>query len=294
MPKNWNKYFSKDERQRKGNLETLACTNYAYNNTLEAVANYKKFTPETTEWAKDRGYINFNGNWNFSDRALAKMSGTSKEGNYPSKVIDTAENRGLVPEIMWPFDAETWQEYYKKIPDDVLDTAEEFHARFDITHEWVRREDWGKRIKESPIFTTVWAWKEENGIYVRPENETTTNHAIVVYRKSRKINGRKVWDIQDSYPPFSKPVEANNFSHGGYLVDIIDKNNLNIMEFVKKHDLKWIQNKETGQFGRIMRKKLYTIESNDRGALILLDAKVRNNGIRISDKIWRSLPKKEF
>lgn len=294
----WTEYFSKGEKQRRDGFESKACTNYAYNNAIEAKGNYKLkknlITEENKKWLSESGY--FKGGLNFSDRALAEWSNTSKDGNVQRRVINAAEDKGLVPESLWPYPEEAdWEEFYQDPPEYVEKQGKEFLDRFELIHEWVRKEVWDTEIKKSPIITFVWAWaQDDDGIYYRPESEDSTNHAIVVYRKSDTFKGKKIWHIQDSYDPFQKRVYDSNIAHGGYIVDIIDKFNFDIMEFIQKHDLKWVQNKETGQFGRIMRGNLYTIESKDRGALILLDAKVRENGIRISEKVWQSLPKKEF
>ena len=50
---------------------------------------------------------------------------------------------------------------------------------------------------------------------------------------------------------------------------------LDLEKFFKENDLKWAQNSNTGQFGRVMQNKLMVIESSDRGALALLDDKMR-------------------
>ena len=65
-------------------------------------------------------------------------------------------------------------------------------------------------------------------------------------------------------------------------------------KFIKNNDLKFVRNKNTGEFGRIMNGKLRTVKTKDRGALLLLDNSHRKNGITITNKEWEQLPQKPF
>ena len=49
------------------------------------------------------------------------MSGTTKEGNYLTKVGDSIRNDGLVPESVWGVDdsIKTWDDYYSEIPENI-------------------------------------------------------------------------------------------------------------------------------------------------------------------------------
>lgn len=299
----WNKYFSKPERQRK-QTETLACTDFARNNAAEAKLNYKhkkgQLSRTSFDWADGNGYTNPDtDNFDLSDRALAKWSDTSKTGNVQSKVNRTAEEMGSVPEKIWPFKEEmTWDEYYKEIPEFIEELGQDWKIYFDENHQWVRKNDFNKRIKQDPIIGFVFAWKEDNGVYYRPDNVKYSNHAIVVQGPSQKKNGHKVWPIRDTYPPFDKLVYDSNLNPGGYAVDVIDKYNLDIMEFLKKNDQKLVRNKKTGAYGAIYHNMLYVI-TEERAGLFMVDREARNiigkyPVVPASDKVWRSLPQKEF
>lgn len=78
---------------------------------------------------------------NFSDRFLAKMSGTTPEGNYLYLVGDTLRNIGGVLEEEWPKPPETtatWASYYSEIPQFVIDRAKkQFRDKYKIETEWV-------------------------------------------------------------------------------------------------------------------------------------------------------------
>jgi len=74
----------------------------------------------------------------------------------------------------------------------------------------------------------------------------------------------------------------------------ITNKNMDIEKFVKDNDKKWVRNYNTGAFGRILQGKLFIGTSTDRMTLMLLDDKVRENGVQISDSEWKQLPKEDF
>jgi hypothetical protein len=137
----WRPYAPPHERQ-KDPIETMACVSFSLTNCLET--QYKFYGVDV----------------NFSDRFLAKMSGTQLNGNTLERVADTARNIGLVLESEWPNSpkAQTWAEYYKNIPDDVKAKA----RKQPFQYEWVARtnnfaESLKRELKQSPLQVTVYA-----------------------------------------------------------------------------------------------------------------------------------------
>ncbi len=66
----------------------------------------------------------------YSPRALAKLSGTTKNGNTVPNVLATANKVGFIPYSFWPTpDSFTWDEYYAPIPANVLSQAEFYDIR---------------------------------------------------------------------------------------------------------------------------------------------------------------------
>ena len=56
-----------------------------------------------------------------SPRALAKLDGTTTQGNSEYQVADTANKVGLIPYALWPSpDTFDWSTYYADIAADVL------------------------------------------------------------------------------------------------------------------------------------------------------------------------------
>jgi hypothetical protein len=73
----------------------MACVSYSLLNALE-VLHIRQTRKEIT----------------WSNRALAKMSGTAKEDNRLDTVFDTARHQGLILENEWPDTLGEWAEYF--------------------------------------------------------------------------------------------------------------------------------------------------------------------------------------
>lgn len=132
----WRPYVTRHEKQRDP-LETMACVSFSCNNCLETQYNF------------------FGIDKNFSDRALAKMSNTSTNGNTLERVNNTARNVGLLLESQWPNSpkAETWNDYYKEIPDEIKNKA--VKQNFSYAKTSVDKENLKKQLKQSPLQITI-------------------------------------------------------------------------------------------------------------------------------------------
>ena len=137
----WSQFLPSEEKQRK-NTETSACVSFSLMNSLETQYEFQrkngKISDEIHEYLKKQGYIDSNNKLNISDRAIAKMSGTTAQGNSLIKVWDTVNNEGVLPETDWPFlDTMSFDEYYSEIPQNLKVKAKKFLDIFDINYEWV-------------------------------------------------------------------------------------------------------------------------------------------------------------
>lgn len=60
----------------------------------------------------------------WSPRALAKLSGTTPQGNNIQTVVNAVNRYGLIPYDLWPdLETFTWQDYYATIPQEILQRA---------------------------------------------------------------------------------------------------------------------------------------------------------------------------
>lgn len=171
----WRPYAVRHEKQ-KDPLETMACVSFSLNNCLEIQTKF------------------FGNEKNYSDRFLAKMSGTQLNGNTLERVADTARNIGLVLESEWPNEpkATTWADYYKEIPEDVKAKA----VKQPFQYEWVARtEDYASslkhELKQSPLQITI----------VAP----TPNHAVTLLH----VEGQDAY-IQDHYSQQIRQIKVSD------------------------------------------------------------------------------------
>lgn len=158
----WGVYLPKGERQANASFDYYACVTFSALNCIEILMNrkmvYREFSVDNLKWLQANGYIDEEGKFNFSDRFTAKMSGTTKYGNYLGAVGDSIRNDGLVPEADWKTsnDLDTWEKYYSEIPQEIKDKGIEFAKRFLVQYEFVLAgtQDLGvikTHLKQSPI-----------------------------------------------------------------------------------------------------------------------------------------------
>jgi len=304
LSKNWKPHAPEHEIQNKG-YETSACLDFSGSDCLEYLFNFykenNKFSPELLKWFNDKGYI-VNGKFNFSDRLAANYSDIIPlSGTYQYKAND-ALCKYLIPESMLPYTTIGKYEnpdttpggYFNRnaITQEMLDLAKEFNKR--ITVDWYYEENPTTGLFSSPL-QCIGRYADGDCI-LKPEG--AWNHGLCIPNEEEDY-----FDIDDSYTVQFKKYGKNYVgSFVGYSITINDIT-MNIQEFLTTNDLKWVQNETTGQFARIMQKKLRPINSKDRGALILLDEKVRSNKIvkdnkeipaKITNAEWELLPKDDF
>ena len=278
---NWDKYRPVHEIQN--NPETWGCSLFSGLDCVETLFMYylhkQLIPPKYVKWlTKNKyfidGFINFSEAYNYQFADVQKRKGT-----HLYKAND-AIRKGLIPEAIY-----TFKDYFinnKPFPYGTEFLIKEFNKRFTINWYWVENVDLG--IKASPLQATV---RFTNGNQIlKPEGKH--NHAVMAY------NTNDCYYIDDSYNQrdkrYHKAYVANFI---GYTLTI-NTSDMNIKKFLQENDKKWVRNSNTGAFGRVLQDKLRTIKTNDRGVLILLDDKVRINGVNITNEEWTTLPKQDF
>lgn len=290
---NWDKYLSHNEKQRRKyedrQLDTLSCITQANINMWQMIFNRNlKYIK-----GKEREFLeNFiiDGKVEFSKRFIAKLSETSREGNSYDKVNRTIMKYGLIPEKDYPWDeADTWEEYYKEIPQHLINKGKEFFRFFNLSYGWTF--ELNKYIKKSPLAITVFAWlqntRKYNNLYYKPNN-VGRNHGVVL------ISTSNPYTIRDSYIPWLKNLHKSNYPSWGIFGKLILKN----MKFIKENDQKTIFNSDTGETGFIVRGYLALAKTNTEKINMLLDMKNRGvinlPAVHIKNDLWEALPKKRF
>ena len=244
----------------------------------------------------DEGYME-NGQPNFSDRFVAINGHTTGKGAYQGDVAEGIKYKGLIPEKLLPI-VKGFSVYHdpSAITAEMYALGKKFLTYFYIDWEWVNKTDIGEHLKMAPLQATV-LFANGDGV-LTPEGRE--NHAIMVYKAEVNVKAF----IDDSYNQQSK-IYGWEYFHNLLKYSIKDLNTtiMDITKFVTENDLIWVQNEKTGQFGRIMQKQLRPIKSADRGALALLDDKVRGNQLikngkkvpaKLTEQEWELLPKKDI
>lgn len=161
----WEQDHPSIERQYNRKGDYLACSTFAALNAIETRLNFKirnnLIAPEFLEFLKANRFIDAEGKVNFSDRFIAKLSGTDiKKGNNFKDVADTIRKFGLVAEQDWPTNQDlTWDEYYANIPATTVAQAQNILKYIDFGYEYVDvntvaekiGEETLKALKQSPL-----------------------------------------------------------------------------------------------------------------------------------------------
>ncbi len=179
----WRPYCPDGEVQFDQFTDVQGCVSFSHTNSLEIQA--KQLSGQSYNW---------------SDRFLAKMSGTTHQGNFLTKVADTVRQYGLVNEATWPAPAGfTWDSYYADIPADVIAKGKS-EFPFTIAYEWVFSSDsiltpnqkmaaLTKQLPHAPIQMTI--------------PGTNPIHAVCLVAIA---NG--LYYYYDSYSPFLKSMST--------------------------------------------------------------------------------------
>jgi len=218
-----NQYQPKDPKSLYSVFDTSGCTCFSHTNTLEIQGNYLfdtgKLSQTTIDILTDLKILK-DGQFNFSDRWLYHVSGTTKDGNSIITVADAARKYGLIAEEYWPFsgDLKTLEEYAKNPPEELYALGKRFLEVMDISYEWViapgntltpeeKYDLIQKHVKQSPLQIGVYVcdgWSR----FTATESKTIkgcdpnlTGHAVVEYNVSSQ---EALHLIFDHYTPFKK------------------------------------------------------------------------------------------
>ncbi|MEK9208350.1 MAG: hypothetical protein AAB922_07725 [Patescibacteria group bacterium] len=187
-----------EPQSRPGSFDSYGCVTFSTLSIVEIL--------ERHEYGATR---------NWSDRFLAKASSTDKaRGNQPSVVAEILRKKGCVEEKEMPFDSSitSFESFYSDIPQNLWTLAIQFIAEYAFGYEHVpsNAKDIMRALTYSPVLFTVSAWyKDESGLYYRPQGETD-GHAVVCYGYEEG----KYFKILDSYADneglFLKKVRWNS------------------------------------------------------------------------------------
>lgn len=208
----WRPYLPTPEAQATRFFDPFSCVSMSFNNVIEThLMRMMETDPEIKFILEKHNALDENGRPNFSDRWLAKISGTdpSKGGNSMDKVFDTVRKYGLVGENVYPkTDDMHSAEYYKTLPQGADTWGLWFLECFDFGYEKLPYRDFMVKfstdavINEALEYSPLWVVVDgrysydENGLVGAEGKAISPNHA------STNV-ARKKWSF-DSYPEFLK------------------------------------------------------------------------------------------
>lgn len=196
----WTSYLPTKEKQNIG-FETSSCVTFSLLNIIETQFNFfrqEKLIPDDViQQLRELDYFDENDNLNFSDRFIAVLSNTTKNGNDCITVLETIRKYGLLPEKDLPFGGTSFETYHDK---SVITPAMKAKAKmilglFNFNYDWVffsygavnqeNIKQIEKGLKKSPL---------QCGI------PYPAHHAVMFYQLDPD-GGRKYFD---TYSPFEK------------------------------------------------------------------------------------------
>ncbi len=129
----WSAYVPNGENQYSTQTDSMACVSFSFLNVLETQIKYL-----------------LKQDIDFSDRFLAKQSGTTIHGNTLGAVADTFRQYGCPLEADYPKpDNFTWDEFYATIPTEVYQKC----LKYDVSYEWIETtvDSLQYNLKHAPI-----------------------------------------------------------------------------------------------------------------------------------------------
>jgi len=173
---------------QRGTIESMSCTSQSLLNVVEMI--------NLNKWKETKDY---------SDRFLAKCSGTTHNGNTMRTVLETLrKNFGTVREEQWKADYSSWWTYYAGIPQNILNLGKLWIKSYELQYEEVplNKTLMMDALKYSPLYVSGFAWHLSNGLY---RSYGGANHAftLVGYKEN------KYWLAFDSYDEFLKKLDWN-------------------------------------------------------------------------------------
>lgn len=211
----WKSFLPTDEQQLSVYFDTMACVTFSALNSIESQINLMVSQGMISSTILDElrlmGFFDENGKFNASDRFTAKMSGTTRQGNYLTAVWDSIRNHGIVPEKDWAYPREQrtpvfdWNDYYAEIPQALKEKAQRFRELFEIRYQWLvldgkaNHAQYRSWLQMAPIQLATAVCSPWNTAEIVKACSLGVGHATMMFGAADEW-----FDIQDHYKPFQK------------------------------------------------------------------------------------------
>lgn len=234
----WVSHRPSVELQHSVYFDTMACVSFSAANSIEIQVNWLIKTGQVSVGDMQRlhelGFIDENGHFNCSDRFIAKMSGTTRQGNWMNVVWETIRKYGLLPEKDWPYPREQrtpvfdWDDYYKEIPQDLKDKALKILDILQFAYEWIGTDEASikKHLKQAPIQIAAKVCSPWNTTNIIQSCGVGSQHATII-----DGYGDVYWHDFDHYNPAGKKL-AIDYGIAAALKGIVELKTVKLIDKV--------------------------------------------------------------
>ena len=164
----WTPFLPAPENQFSNHADSQACVTFSALNSIECQTKF--LTGQEV---------------NYSDRFIAKMSGTTPQGNTLYTVADTIRKLGLVWETDYPTPPDfDWNTYYASVPPELITKALLWLNDWSLAYEWIEpvtADNLIYHLKHAPLQIVI------------------PGHAVVDIYETKDV-----LKYFDSYPPYTK------------------------------------------------------------------------------------------
>lgn len=218
---NWTPDLPAGEKQHSVYMDSMACVSFSAANVIKIQINFMIRTglipARVLNALKELGFIDENGKFDCSERWIAKVSGTTKQGNSLVKVWDAIREYGLLPQKDWnyPVDQRTpafdWDDFYAEPPKELYEKARKtskYGDLLDIKYEWLvagghvtvtMAKEW---LKMAPFQVATAVCPPWEGEIIKACSRNVA-HATTIY------NVDDIYYDFDHYEPFKKRLAAD-------------------------------------------------------------------------------------
>ena len=209
----WDKYRPTREKQIGIYFDTMSCVTFAALNHVEEQVAYLieigLLVGDDLQTLKDMDFFDENGKFNASERFIAILSGTTKQGNRLNAVWEAIRTYGLLPEKYLPsrLDDRTpweWEDWMNPaaITQAMKDKAVKVKEILQFAYEWISTdpESIKKHLKQAPVQIAAPVCSPWNTTEIIKACSAGAGHSTIIDGYMDK----KEWKDFDHYNPFEK------------------------------------------------------------------------------------------
>lgn len=250
----WSNFLNAPENQNGVYVGSMCCVSFSFNEGVEVGVNYlietypNSFNMFYYSLKKDErllfdDFLDSKKEFNLSDRALGKLSGTGNSGNTLERVAETGSSsktslKVAIPQKIWDFPNTQRtpvfdrDDFFADIPKDLVKKySDVFFKVFKVNYEFIStdKETLKKHLKQCPIQITVaccngWSGKEVNAC------GNNFEHAILL----TGIDNQGRYLVRDSFADNNDKILAPNYRIGCAMKILVNYNTMTNALILKK------------------------------------------------------------